>query len=63
MLFRSVAVEAFLQGRCSFTGMSELIERTMEAVEFVSAPALEDYVASDAEGRRRAEEYVKDLRE
>ena len=58
-----VAVEAFLQGRCSFTGMSELIERTMEAVEFVSAPALEDYVASDAEGRRRAEEYVKDLRE
>ena len=56
-------MEAFLQGRCSFTGMSELIERTMEAVEFVSAPALEDYVASDAEGRRRAEEYVKDLRE
>lgn len=58
-----VAVEAFLQGRCSFTGMSELIGRTMEAVEFVARPALEDYVASDAEGRRRAEEYVKNLRE
>lgn len=58
-----VAVEAFLQGRCSFTGMSELIERTMEAVEFVAEPALEDYVATDAEGRRRAEEYVKNLRE
>ena len=54
-----VMVAAFLAGRVSFTGMSDIIERTMEQVAFVSSPSLEDYVASDREGRERAEENLR----
>lgn len=53
-----VCVTAFLQGRISFLGMSEVIERAMQRVAFVRKPAYEDYVATDAEARRVAEEMI-----
>ncbi|MDE6451615.1 MAG: 1-deoxy-D-xylulose-5-phosphate reductoisomerase [Odoribacter sp.] len=49
-----IAVQAFLQGKCSFTAMSDLIEKTMSGVSFISAPTLDDYMETDQESRRFA---------
>ena len=53
-----VCVAAFLHDRISFLGMSRVIEQTMERVAFVRKPTYEDYVATDAEARRVAEEIL-----
>ena len=53
-----VVVEAFLHDRISFLGMSDVIARTMERVSFVGRPTYDDYVATDAEARRVAEELA-----
>ena len=53
-----VAVAAFLAGRCSFTGMSDVIERTLERMDFVVSPSLEDYRETDHAARRMAEGFV-----
>ena len=53
-----VCVRAFLEDRVSFLGMSDVIERTMEKVPFIAKPAYEDYVQTDAEARRLAEEIL-----
>lgn len=57
-----IAVEAFLKERISFTGMSDLIEKTMEQVDFVAHPSLNDYVETDRESRRIAGEWVTKLK-
>lgn len=57
-----VAVEAFLQERISFTGMSALIEKTMEKAGFIACPALEDYAETDRESREIALEWVGKLK-
>ncbi len=49
-----VAVAAFLQGKCSFTGMSDLIEKTMSQVDFIACPTVEDYMATDKVSREIA---------
>ncbi len=49
-----VAVAGFLNDRVSFLGMSDLIASTMAKCSFLSQPAYEDYVASDAEARALA---------
>ena len=49
-----VAVAAFLQGKCSFTGMSDLIEVVMAQVDFIAAPTVDDYVATDKVSREIA---------
>jgi 1-deoxy-D-xylulose-5-phosphate reductoisomerase len=46
-----IAVEAFLQDRISFLGMSDLIADCMAKATFIAKPSYEDYVASDAETR------------
>ena len=46
-----IAVQAFLQGKCSFTAMSDLIEKTMSEMAFISVPTLNDYVETDRESR------------
>jgi 1-deoxy-D-xylulose-5-phosphate reductoisomerase len=38
--------------------MSDVIERTMQKVDFIKAPTYEDYVATDAIARRIAEELI-----
>mgnify|MGYP001053606450 FL=1 len=53
-----ICVAAFLRDRISFLGMSRVIEETMERVAFVRKPTYEDYVATDAEARRVAEEIL-----
>ena len=53
-----VCVRAFLTDRVSFLGMSDVIERTMSRVAFIAKPTYEDYVQTDAEARRVAEEIL-----
>ncbi|WP_026473891.1 1-deoxy-D-xylulose-5-phosphate reductoisomerase [Alkaliflexus imshenetskii] len=49
-----VAVDAFLNGRCGFVEMSDIIEKTIEKCHFISSPSLKDYPESDAEARQIA---------
>jgi 1-deoxy-D-xylulose-5-phosphate reductoisomerase len=51
-------VAAFLANRIEFPAMSEIIEQTMDEVAFIASPDLEDYVQTDAEARRKAEEKI-----
>lgn len=53
-----VAVDAFLYGKCSFTGMSALIETVMAKADFIPRPTLDDYVETDRLSRRIAAEYL-----
>ncbi|MDR1861339.1 MAG: 1-deoxy-D-xylulose-5-phosphate reductoisomerase [Bacteroidales bacterium] len=54
-----VAVSAFLKGQLGFVNMPDLIEATMQKASFVAAPALADYVCSDAEARRIATDMLR----
>ena len=54
-----VVVNAFLKDKISFLGMSDVIEKTMARISFIQKPTYEDYVATDAEARRIAEELIK----
>lgn len=49
---------AFLEDRCGFHEMSDIIERTIQHVAFIKNPTYEDYLATDAEARKIAGEYV-----
>ncbi len=53
-----VVNEAFRQGRCTYLGMADVIEKTMERVAFDTAPTFETYVESDASARRIANELI-----
>lgn len=53
-----VAVEAFLHEKLSFTGMSDLIEKTMDRVAFVARPTMEDYIETDRISREIAMDYL-----
>ena len=50
---------AFRKGQCGFLQMSEVISKTMSQTTFITKPTYEDYVATDAEARRMAEEMLK----
>ena len=45
---------AFLEGRCRFLEMPDIIEQTMQQATFIKQPIYEDYLATDAEARRIA---------
>ena len=49
---------AFLEDRIGFLQMSDVIANTMRKTPFVKKPTYEDYLQTDAEARRIAEEYV-----
>lgn len=53
-----IAVEGFLKEEISFLGMSDLIEKCLNTVSFVSKPEYEDYVLTDKETRSLAKEYL-----
>ena len=50
---------AFLEGRCQFLQMSDIIEFTMQRATFIAKPSYEDYLRTDAEARAIATEKVK----
>lgn len=49
----------FLEGRCGFMQMSDVIEKTMSTVTFSGEPDYDTYIATDAEARRVAESLIK----
>ncbi len=54
-----MVVHAFLQNKVGFLEMSEMIEKTLDSVDFIDHPTLEDYQHSDAEARVYAGEFIK----
>jgi 1-deoxy-D-xylulose-5-phosphate reductoisomerase len=54
-----IAVKAFLEGRVSFTGMSEIIEACLGEIPFVQKPTLEDYINTDHTTRTFAESAIQ----
>lgn len=53
-----VVNRAFLEDRCTFLQMGEIIAKTMEAATFEPSPDYDTYVATDAEARRIAAEML-----
>lgn len=53
-----VVNEAFRQGRCTYLGMADIIEKTIERVAFDASPTFETYVETDAAARRMANELI-----
>lgn len=49
---------AFREGRCSFLGMGEVIEKTMQCATFDAKPDYEVYLQTDAEARHLATELL-----
>ena len=49
-----VVNRAFLEDRCRFLQMGDVIAETMQRATFVEKPTLEDYLATDQEARRIA---------
>ncbi len=50
---------AFREGRCAFLQMSDIIAETMIKAPFIHKPTYEDYVQTDLEARRIAQEMLK----
>ena len=53
-----VANLAFRENRCGFLQMSDIISEAMTKASFIAKPTYEDYVATDLEARKIAEEMV-----
>lgn len=53
---------AFLADRIGFLDMSDIIEKTMSQAQFIAKPTYEDYVATDNEARKIAEELIGNKR-
>lgn len=49
----------FLEDRCGFLQMSDVIAETMLRCAFIEHPSYDDYIATDAEARRIATELLK----
>lgn len=56
-----VAVEAFLQGKLTFTAMPDLIGETMQQVAFVGRPSMDDFIETDRVSREFAWNYLNKL--
>lgn len=54
-----IAVAAFLNEKCSFLEMSDILEQTMQTVPFIQDPDLDNYIQTNAEARRKAESFIK----
>ena len=53
--------KGFLEDRCSFIQMADIIEKTMQTVAFHNSSDFEDYVDTDAEARLVANELMQKL--
>lgn len=56
-----IAVHAFLKDKLGFMQMTTVIEQCMQQVSFISTPVYDDYVQTDIETRRIAEEIIARL--
>ena len=49
---------AFRREQCTFLQMAEVIEQTLQRVEYIQTPTLEDYMECDAQARRVASQLL-----
>ena len=56
-----IAVQAFLEDKISFLGMSDLIEKCMQTATFINIPSYEDYVQTDIQVREMAMSYISKI--
>jgi 1-deoxy-D-xylulose-5-phosphate reductoisomerase len=54
-----IAVYAFLKNRIGFLDMTDLIERTLEKIEFIAHPTLDDYYETDGAARDFAASLIQ----
>ncbi len=54
-----IAVYAFLRNRIGFLDMTELIEKTLEKIEYIADPSLDDYFETDGEARNFAASLIQ----
>ncbi len=54
-----VVVHAFLQNKCGFLEMSDIIETVMAKATFIQKPTYEDYVQTDCHARQLAQSLLK----
>ncbi|MGQ0829032.1 MAG: 1-deoxy-D-xylulose-5-phosphate reductoisomerase [Bacteroidota bacterium] len=57
-----IAVDAFLKDKIGFLQMSDVVERCLQTVDHILKPDYEDYVATDKETRKKANELISDLK-
>ena len=57
-----VAVAAFLADRIGFCQIAEIVAHTMSAVDFIAAPTLDDYIATNSVARDCASHYIETLK-
>ena len=53
-----IAVEAFLRDKIGFLEMSDIVEKTMQRIEFIKHPTLTEYAETDKETRSFAETLI-----
>lgn len=53
-----IAVAAFLEEKISFTDITRIIEKTLINSQFIAHPALQDYIESDKEARKKALSFI-----
>lgn len=53
-----VAVAAFLEDKITFLGISSLIEQSLEKVDYIQKPSLEDLIETDKITRKKALELI-----
>jgi len=53
-----LAVYAFLRNRIGFLDITDVIERTMDKVSFITSPTLDEYFESDGEARNYAADIM-----
>jgi 1-deoxy-D-xylulose-5-phosphate reductoisomerase len=53
-----ITVEAFLSGKIGFLSIADINEKTMNTIDTVNQPIFEDYVNSDKEARKFANQLV-----
>lgn len=56
-----IAVAAFLDRKIGFGDIYSIIERTVDTTPYISAPSLDDYIATNSEARTRATEIMESL--
>ena len=54
-----IAVYAFLKNRIGFLDMTELIERTLNKIDYIAHPSLDDYFETDGEARNYAASLIQ----
>jgi 1-deoxy-D-xylulose-5-phosphate reductoisomerase len=56
-----VAVTSFLCGEIGFLQMSDVVEYVLDNIGLINDPSLEELEKTDAEGRRKASEYIRKI--